>query len=337
MIPGQQQGWGRPPLPPPGWYPMAQFPRPGVIPLRPLRVAEIVQGAFATMRVHWRIVLGVTAVFAVLSTAATTVITDVLLHTDSRMQRLLDDSDPTPRQVDRVLATFAEGQWASTVVTLLLGVSLVAVLITITSRSAIGRPVALREVWRESAPRVPRLLGVLAAIWLLGTVLTVVGVAPGYLAGRASDAQTGTGVAMLGLFVTMLVGLWLTVSFSLAPAALMLERQGVLSALARSFRLVRGAWWRTLGVELLIGLIAVAITFATAIPFAVVAAVINAGTSSDWPARIVTGLGSALGLTFVFPLFTSAVSLLYMDQRIRREGLDIELARAAGISGYGPR
>jgi len=27
--------------------------------------------------------------------------------------------------------------------------------------------------------------------------------------------------------------------------------------------------------------------------------------------------------------------LLYIDQRIRREALDLELARAAGVTGYG--
>lgn len=54
---GRHPGWGQPPL----------AAKPGVIPLRPLGVGEILDGAVSTLRAHWRTVLGVTIVVAVIS------------------------------------------------------------------------------------------------------------------------------------------------------------------------------------------------------------------------------------------------------------------------------
>ena len=38
--------------------------------------------------------------------------------------------------------------------------------------------------------------------------------------------------------------------------------------------------------------------------------------------------------THHLPHRAGVIALLYMDQRIRREALDLELARAAGLPGY---
>ena len=55
---GQPHGsWGRPPA----------AAKPGVIPLRPLGVGEILDGAVSTLRAHWRTVLGVTITVSVIS------------------------------------------------------------------------------------------------------------------------------------------------------------------------------------------------------------------------------------------------------------------------------
>jgi hypothetical protein len=35
-----------------------------------------------------------------------------------------------------------------------------------------------------------------------------------------------------------------------------------------------------------------------------------------------------------FPITAGVTVLLYIDQRIRREALDLDLARAAGVPGY---
>lgn len=54
--------YGAAPAPPPP----ASESTPGVIPLRPLGLGEILDGAISTIRAHWRVVLGMSAVIAVL-------------------------------------------------------------------------------------------------------------------------------------------------------------------------------------------------------------------------------------------------------------------------------
>jgi hypothetical protein len=41
-----------------------------------------------------------------------------------------------------------------------------------------------------------------------------------------------------------------------------------------------------------------------------------------------------LSSTLTLPISAGAVSLLYVDQRIRREALDVDLGRAAKVPGY---
>src|SRR5205814_3959442 len=65
-----------PPPPPPGWatgpaayYPQSSYapppPRPGIVPLRPLGVGELLDGAFTAIRRHPRTLLGMAAVVMV--------------------------------------------------------------------------------------------------------------------------------------------------------------------------------------------------------------------------------------------------------------------------------
>ena len=56
-----------------------------------------------------------------------------------------------------------------------------------------------------------------------------------------------------------------------------------------------------------------------------------------WTYLIVSGIGSVIGSMITFPIAAGVIVLLYIDQRIRREALDLDLARAAGLQGYGPR
>ncbi len=49
-------------------------------------------------------------------------------------------------------------------------------------------------------------------------------------------------------------------------------------------------------------------------------------------ALLLIALGGVLATAVTAPFVAGAVALLYVDRRIRAEGLDIELARAAGVT-----
>ncbi|HEY9438306.1 MAG TPA: hypothetical protein VIS29_06585, partial [Streptomyces sp.] len=52
--------YGGPPAPP-GWGGWTPPPKPGVIPLAPLKLGDVLNGAFSTMGRYWKQVLGMGA------------------------------------------------------------------------------------------------------------------------------------------------------------------------------------------------------------------------------------------------------------------------------------
>lgn len=124
----------------------------------------------------------------------------------------------------------------------------------------------------------------------------------------------------------------------------MLERQPILTSLRRSAKLVKGSWWRMFGMLLLTGVLIFVLTLIIAIPFGIIAVTVDSNGLSEflnsdatdfgWPFLIITGIGEVIVSTLAYPFTAGVMALLYVDQRIRREALDLDLARAAGVPGY---
>lgn len=124
----------------------------------------------------------------------------------------------------------------------------------------------------------------------------------------------------------------------------MLEKSTVIKAFARSSKLVRGSWWRIFGITLLTGLIAFMVALMVVAPFQMIGifavgggmdALEDGSAQTAWGPLIFSGIGLIIAQTIIMPIQSGVTVLLYVDQRIRREGLDLELARAAGIENYG--
>ncbi|WP_371481212.1 hypothetical protein [Kitasatospora sp. NBC_00315] len=338
---GGQQQWGAGPGAPYGgpqpwgpqpWGAAPLSPKPGIIPLRPLGVGEILDGAVSTVRRHWRTALGISLGLAVVQQVVSTAV-----------QWWSYDH---PSDVVTAVAAVAELP-----VGVLVGVLATALLTMLVSRAILGRSVTLGEVWKDARPRLLQLLGLtlLNALIVLGIIL--LGAAPviGYL--LAADPDPGIAL-LLGVvaFLGFVVAGWVWIQLSLSAPALMLEKQGIRTSLSRSRRLVRGSWWRIFGITLLSTVMVGFFSGIIAMPFSI-AAVAVAGDSIDqsgqstgipgfgavFPpaALLVMALGGLIAGTITIPVTAAVNVLLYVDQRIRREALDIELARAAGLPEYG--
>ncbi len=130
----------------------------------------------------------------------------------------------------------------------------------------------------------------------------------------------GLAIAFVALFVP---GVWLTVAWSLAVPALLFERAGAAKALGRSFQLVRGRWWPILGGLLVAYLLTViAGIIVSLVPAAIVTAVARDNDVANVLASIVGGTVSQLIST---PYLAAVIALLYFDQRVRKEGFDLQL------------
>lgn len=94
-----------------------------------------------------------------------------------------------------------------------------------------------------------------------------------------------------------------------------------------------GSWWRVFGILLLATLIAGVASSVLSVPFSIGNAVAEFGIPDATLRSIATGaltfLGTVLASTLVVPFTIGVTALLYVDLRIRREGLDLKLQTAA--------
>ncbi|MFJ6792298.1 DUF7544 domain-containing protein [Streptomyces angustmyceticus] len=339
--PGNQPPWGG------AWAPAPQAAKPGVIPLRPLAVGEILDGAVATMRAHWRTVLGISLIVAIVAQTAITAVTGIWFQGSGREPSLSSDNVPPLRQTLQDMGNSLAASGITSAIGLLATIVVTGLLTMVVSRAVLGRSVTAGEAWRDARPQLPRLLGLLVLLPLIVMAIVTVGMAPGLIltATGTGDLEAGLLLTLLGGLAACVVSVWLGVRYSLASPALMLEKQGVIPAMRRSAKLVRGSWWRVLGVQLLAFLLVGIVEFIIQIPATIVAFLVGGeslmdwanGTSNTtgWSFLIVLGIGAVISSTITFPITAGVTALLYVDQRIRREALDLELARAAGLPGYG--
>ena len=291
-----------PPPAPPGWSPPTggwtaygppAAPRPGIVPLRPLSVGEILDGAFTAIRRHPRTILGLSAATAAVQQLLGLVV-DVSTGgfaspTTSGLSALGTVSGVVTALVNAVLATV-----------------LVGMLTIVIADAVIGRSAPLRVVWERLRPLMWRLL--LAAF--LAAILP-----------------------WLGLVALIVGGVLLWVALSFTTPALVLERLTVGQALRRSWRLTMRSFWRVFGLRLLAWLIAAVLGAILAIPGAIIAAAlsINSLSSGDIgvAAEVAIRVASFLAGTITLPFIAGVIALLYIDCRMRTEALDVTLARAA--------
>ncbi|MFF8971658.1 glycerophosphoryl diester phosphodiesterase membrane domain-containing protein [Streptomyces sp. NPDC014995] len=330
---GAPGGWGA------GWGGPPPAAKPGVIPLRPLGVGEILDGAVSTMRTHWRTVLGISLTVAIVVQVIVVLLQGLVLD-DTTGTTALTDPSATLDEQTRAMRDTLLNSGVVFVIALIGTIAATALLTAVTSRAVLGRSVTTGEAWRDARPQVPRLFGLIFLLLLMAAGVAALGVLPGALLG----GDAGAALAVLGSLGSIVVVVWLLVRFSLASPALMLEKQGIRKSLSRSAKLVRGSWWRIFGIQLLSLIIANIVAMIVVVPFALLGAALGEGglgafaagrSDLGWTYLIVSGVGSVIGSLITFPITAGVSVLLYVDQRIRREALDLDLARAAGVQGYG--
>ncbi|QGV81242.1 hypothetical protein [Streptomyces ficellus] len=359
----QHTGWGPPTGPPPGppggpygwgggWAPPPP-PKPGVIPLGPLGVAEVLGGAFATLGRHWKQFLGIAlAAYAAALVLFGGVLLLAYLATREDIDRLVDGSPRDfsgPDAYLPLLATFVGVYLFGMLVLLLANAVVCASCPAVLQDAVLGRPVTIGTVWRRARSRLGAVLGSLLLVWLIAAVpmlLMLVALVTSMVSlfAVAVGESSGMGwllvLSALGVLATAPVAVWLWVRFSFAPAVAVFEGRGALDSMARSAQLVRGDWWRVLGISLLGSLIAWMASYAIQMPFSFVQRFAGDGFGEGAPsaeaavAIVVTSLAFGVIAQIVAQVFTAAfpqlvVALLYVDQRIRRENLAATLAAAA--------
>ncbi len=328
----------------------AGAPAPGGVPLRPLGVGDILSGAFTVIRRNPAATLGLAAIvltsYGIIATTLT-LITRAVFSTVSL---------PSPGQsltssqaahlgirfvtiaLPLVFLTFLLSFLAQNIMTGLLTAAI--------GRSVLGRTITLNEAWQLG--RVPTMLAAAALLFVitLGAIIVVGGVLAAIivLLVLAHLAPLAILIGVLGGIAAIVAGIWFQVRLSLTAPAVVLEQLGPWVAITRSWQLVKGSVLRMFGIYLLTGLIVLVAGAILRIPFAIISAIVNAaghaGTSSPFGlaglaagatvgSLIIGAIGSIVAGSITRPISAGVTVLLYIDLRMRREGLDLVLQNAA--------
>jgi hypothetical protein len=223
--------------------------------------------------------------------------------------------------------------------TFLVSELLTGMLTAVIGRDVLGQRIDIAAAWRMAAPRLPAIIGA-ALLYVLVVISIWAGYAVLGIIALLAHAPTGLDVAYFVLFgiAAFCVTLWLVISYSLALPTVVLERQGPAQALARSWRLVRGNWWRVLGVTLLAGLIVFVAALVLEIPFTLIGNAAGGGSGVNVfvstgnlsvAGVIIAGIGAVVAGALTRPIQAGVSVLLYVDLRMRKEGLDLALQTAA--------
>lgn len=132
-----------------------------------------------------------------------------------------------------------------------------------------------------------------------------------------------------GFVLLVIPGIYLSVVYTFAVPVVVLEGLSGLSALRRSYNLVKGAWWRVAGVIFVLSLLSWVIQFALSIP-AMIIGVIGIALPVLAPSlALISRTLQAFVSVVITPLIVIGTTLLYFDQRVRKEGFDLWLSADA--------
>jgi hypothetical protein len=314
--------WGPPPGPPygpsygppygqPGWGPPSPYPplpkagsaRTGPLPLHPMTLGDILDGAFKLLKANVRTIVLVAAVFLVPINLVAGFFQRDLLGGYGFLQlandpSLIDQANADPSNALLLSAVLAAV--ASFLITPFIG----GAVSKIVAASYLGEDPEPGPVMRATARRFLALLGAFFFTLLLKLV--------------------GLLVCVVGVLVPMTF-------FLVTTPAVMVEELGPIQAMARSVTLVRTRFWPVMGIGVLSGLLASVLESILSWPFGLAAGLI--GFRWGW---ILAAIGEILPALVTMPLVAIVATLVYFDLRIRNEGFDLQMI-AAELARGAPR
>lgn len=318
--------------------------KPGIIPLRPLSIGDIYQGAFAAIKTNARTMFGFTAallgVVLVISIATNYAIINLVLP------NYLSPSSPYAAVFTSLSGSFS--QLGGTLLQVLATVLLSGLIVVAVSRSVLGRVASSKEVWERTKSKFLPLIGLNIITSIISGLMMIIGIVVFFvlLASAASTAKTDReflqdlGVSLVGLLILMvisaLVSSYLSIKFSVASPAMVLENLGVFAAIGRSWSLTRGNFWRLFGINILTAIITsmvAGIFVGIADALGAIFIVVGSSSPEDMLASLNTTyilimVMSTIAQLLILPFTSSVNALLYIDLRMRKEGLDVELRNA---------
>jgi hypothetical protein len=314
-----------PPPPPPGPYgywpplqPKGGSARTGPLPLHPMTLSDVLDGAFKLLKANARTVVTVTALFVVPIRLVAAYLQRDVLGGQGIVTVIRDPS------TNRVATDSAgNGQLVATAVGLL-----ATVLVLPFVAGAVSRVVSASYLGDQLEPG-PALAAAGRRWWSLTASWFLVHLCEFGLWGLAAVAVLALGdggiaaAVVLGLAGIPVALAAMTLFVAVAPAVVV-EELGPIRGLRRSASLLRRRFWGVLGIALLGGLLASVLGSVLGVVPQTVGLLIG-GRHGGW---VLIGVGGILASLVTVPLVAIISTLVYFDGRIRHEGFDLHVIAA---------
>jgi hypothetical protein len=156
--------------------------------------------------------------------------------------------------------------------------------------------------------------------------------------GVAAGVATGF-VVFVVIGAAVVIVIWLALSYSMGMAVSVVEQKTAWDSMTRAWRLSQGTRGRIFVLFLLVIALTMVVSMIAYIPFLIIAGVVTASANGAQSASIAMVIAEIANVivnftlqTLLMPITWIALVLFYYDQRVRKEGFDIEwMMEQAGL------
>ena len=183
----------------------------------------------------------------------------------------------------------------------------------------------LRAIWISFAVLC---IPILFAVPFLIVIGIIVGIAGGIGGGAGLNNVAVIRLASLSMvLIVPLVALRWWLAWSLVVPVTVLEGGGLRASMRRSKALTNGCRGRILVIYLLIGILVAIVSWMIQLPLLAAAGLRSLREPGTMTAavQVISAAGVFLSTSLVGALGTIAITLIYYDQRVRKEGFDLQL------------
>jgi hypothetical protein len=260
---------------------------PAPLRLRPLEVGDLLDETFRIYRRHFLLFAGISVILAIPAAGLQgysffTLFSNFLQSTTTGQPFNFNNLLPS-------LVVIAIGY----VINVLLSPYSYGAVVYAACESALGHPVTVWDALRGVTRRYFSILGYVLLVALMGV-----------------------------LFCLLPLWIWIWVGWVAVLPVMFVENVGLGAAMGRSWQLVRGRWWRTFLILLLVVLVwyfaRIALEAFIALANALIGVVVSA-----YVVLAITQAAAIIVAAFVNPVLQIAIVLIYFDLRVRREALDL--------------
>jgi len=297
--------------------------------LRPMSTSQVLDRTFHIYRNHFVLLAGIGALLPAM-----------LLVMQLAFIPLGFPPRPADKTPPEALAILLVGYFCCYGVIYLIGTALAGGATVVgVSKLHLGQGVTIGEAYRQVFARFWRIVGVIVLLGLIvfgsllvGEVIAIIVIT--FSAGSASIfARGNTGLAGIGVVVAIIwaivvflgaifVALFFYSKLALAVPACILEQLPVGVALRRSWYLTKGSVGRIMLVNLLTWVLSAVLGLALTVPGQILTATLP--SKAQLFGLVLQHLGGFIAGVVAGPIATTAIALIYYDQRVRKEAFDLQ-------------